>query len=111
MQPHGTEHFKLSTDRFFIVERFFGLTMDNANRHGSFTSVQHMIKRIDHFVTHYQDCKPFVWTTTADSILAKLARLCARSSRNGTLVSSAVPQFAAFYSIAMDERPIAPLWK
>jgi putative transposase len=64
-----------------LVERFFGLITDKAIRRGSFTSVKQMIKRIDHFVAHYnQNCKPFVWTATADSILAKLARLCARIS-------------------------------
>lgn len=64
-----------------LVERFFGLITDKAIRRGSFTSVKQMIKRIDHFVAHYnRNCKPFVWTATADSILAKLARLCARIS-------------------------------
>ena len=37
-----------------------------------------VIARIHHFVDHYnQNCKPFVWTATAESILAKLQRLCA----------------------------------
>lgn len=63
------------------VERFFGLITDKAIRRGSFGSVKQLIKRIDHFVAHYnQDCKPFTWTATADSILAKLSRLCARIS-------------------------------
>src|SRR3954462_8014438 len=48
-------------------------------RRGSFGSVKQLIKRIDHFVAHYnQNCKPFTWTATAESILAKLERLCAR---------------------------------
>jgi putative transposase len=64
-----------------LVERFFGLITDKAIRRGSFTSVRQLIKHIDHFVAHYnQNCKPFVWTATADSILAKLTRLCARIS-------------------------------
>lgn len=63
------------------VERFFGLITDKAIRRGSFGSVKQLIKRIDHFVAHYnQDCKPFTWTATADSILAKLSRLCERIS-------------------------------
>lgn len=63
------------------VERFFGLITDKAIRRGSFGSVTQLIKRIDHFVSHYnQDCKPFTWTATADSILAKLSRLCVRIS-------------------------------
>lgn len=63
------------------VERFFALITDKAIRRGSFTSVKQLVKRIDHFVAHYnQNCKPFTWTATADSILAKLQRLCERIS-------------------------------
>ena len=32
---------------------------------------------------HNQTCKPFAWTATADSILAKLHRLCSRISGTG----------------------------
>ena len=33
--------------------------------------------KIDAYVTHYNlHGRPFVWTATADSILAKLKRLC-----------------------------------
>jgi putative transposase len=63
------------------VERFFALITDKAIRRGSFGSVKQLVQRIDQFVTHYnQDCKPFMWTATADSILAKLQRLCERIS-------------------------------
>jgi putative transposase len=63
------------------VERFFGLITDKAIRRGSFTSVRQLIQRIDHFVASYnQDCQPFRWTATADSILEKLQRLCVRIS-------------------------------
>ena len=66
-----------------LVERFFAHISDKAIRRGSFPSVRDLIAKIDHFVTHYnQTCKPFVWTATADSILAKLQRLCSRI--NGT---------------------------
>ena len=66
-----------------LVERFFALISDKTIRRGSFRSVRDLVAKIDHFVTHYnQTCKPFVWTATADSILAKLQRLCARI--NGT---------------------------
>ncbi|MGH7179251.1 MAG: IS630 family transposase [Tepidisphaeraceae bacterium] len=67
-----------------LVERFFALITDKAIRRGSFTSVKQLVRKIDHFVTHYnQNCKPFIWTATADSILAKLQRLCARISGTG----------------------------
>ena len=66
------------------VERFFGLITDKAIRRGSFKSVRQLIKRIDHFVQSYNtDCQPFRWTATADSILAKLERLCSRISGTG----------------------------
>jgi putative transposase len=66
-----------------LVERFFAHISDKAIRRGSFHSVRDLVAKIDHFVTHYnQSCKPFVWTATAESILAKLQRLCSRI--NGT---------------------------
>lgn len=64
-----------------LVERFFALITDKAIRRGSFRSVKELIAKIDHFVHHHnQNCSPFVWTATADSILAKLQRLCQRIS-------------------------------
>ena len=66
-----------------LVERFFAHLSDKAIRRGSFGSVRDLIARIDHFVTHYnRTCRPFLWTASADSILAKLQRLCSRI--NGT---------------------------
>jgi putative transposase len=66
------------------VERFFALITEKAIRRGSFSSVKDLIGKIGHFVTHYNNhCKPFVWTATADSILAKLERLTSRISGTG----------------------------
>ena len=66
-----------------LVERFFAHISDKAIRRGSFRSVRDLAAKIDRFVSHYnQTCKPFVWTASADSILAKLQRLCSRI--NGT---------------------------
>ena len=63
------------------VERFFGLITDKAIRRGSFKSVRQLIERIDLFIqNHNANCQPFRWTATAESILAKLERLCARIS-------------------------------
>jgi putative transposase len=63
------------------VERFFALITDKAIRRGSFGSVKQPIKRIDQFVSHYnENYKPFAWTASADSILEKLHRLCSRIS-------------------------------
>jgi len=66
------------------VERFFALITDKAIRRGSFASVRELVSKIDHFISHYnQSCRPFVWTATADSILAKLQRLCQRINGTG----------------------------
>jgi putative transposase len=66
------------------VERFFALVTGKAIRRGSFGSVRQLVNRIDQFVSHYnQNCEPFMWTATADSILAKLQRLCTRISGTG----------------------------
>lgn len=66
------------------VERFFGLITDKAVRRGSLSSVRQLIQRIDQFVAHYnQGCTPFIWTATADSILAKLQQLRERICGTG----------------------------
>ena len=58
------------------VERWFGLITQRAIRRGSFDSVPDLKRKINEFVKHYnQHPKPFMWTATADSILAKLERL------------------------------------
>ena len=67
-----------------LVERFFALITNKAIRRGSFRSVRDLIGKIDHFVSNYNhSCRPFVWTATADSIIAKLQRLCARIGGTG----------------------------
>jgi transposase len=60
------------------IERWFGLITQQAIRRGSFSSVKELVRKIDHFVEHYNaHTRPFVWTATAESILAKVERLCA----------------------------------
>jgi transposase len=59
------------------VERWFGLITHQAIRRGSFRNVKELVQKIDGYVAHYNlHRRPFVWTATADSILAKLQRLC-----------------------------------
>jgi putative transposase len=59
------------------VERWFGLITQQAIRRGSFRNVRDLIRKIDNYVTHYNAAsRPFIWTATADSIFAKLQRLC-----------------------------------
>jgi hypothetical protein len=59
------------------VERWFALITNQAIRRGSFDSVNELKRQINAFVDNYnQHPKPFAWTATAESIFAKLERLC-----------------------------------
>ena len=50
---------------------------------GSFRTVRELIRRIERFIVHYNSAaRPFSWTATADSILAKVERLA--KAINGT---------------------------
>jgi putative transposase len=63
------------------VERWFALITQKAIRRGSFRSVKELVAKIEQFVAAYNTkAKPFVWVATADSILAKIERLCGRIS-------------------------------
>jgi len=58
-----------------LVERFFGTLTDKAIRRGVFHSVPDLIAAIEHYLeANNADPKPFVWTASAESILAKVRR-------------------------------------
>ena len=58
-----------------LVERWFRELTDKRLRRGSFNSVADLIAAIEEYLTiHNEDQKPFVWTATADSSLAKVRR-------------------------------------
>ena len=59
------------------VEICFNIITQKAIRRGTFRSIKYLIDKIKLFVDHYnKNSKPFMWTATADSILAKIERLC-----------------------------------
>ena len=58
-----------------LVERWFRELTDKALRRGSFNSVPDLITAIEAYLeAHNDDPNPFVWTATAESILAKVRR-------------------------------------
>jgi len=58
------------------VERWFGKITQQAIRRGSFKNVTDLVNRIEAYVSEYnKNPKPFSWTATSDSILAKIKRL------------------------------------
>ncbi len=66
------------------VEIWFRRITQKAIRRGTFRSVPELVQKIDQFVhSSNAQARPFVWTATADSIFAKLQRLCERISGTG----------------------------
>jgi putative transposase len=63
------------------VEIWFHRITQQAIRRGTFSRVKDWVKKIDHYVKKSnRQAQPFVWTATADSIFAKVERLCERIS-------------------------------
>ncbi len=63
------------------MEIWFSIITRQAIRRGSFRKVSELVERIERYTAKWNaNAKPFVWTATADSILAKVKRLCERIS-------------------------------
>jgi putative transposase len=63
------------------VETWFNIITQQAIRRGTFRSVKELVAMIEQYVQRYnKHPQPFIWTATADSILAKIERLCQRIS-------------------------------
>ena len=66
---------KRQADRLNLVERWFRELTDKNIRRGSFPSVPDLVASIEHYLeVNNDDPTPYVWTATAESILAKVAR-------------------------------------
>jgi transposase len=58
-----------------LVERWFRELTDKALRRGVFRSVPDLIAKIEEYLdAHNDNPQPFIWTATAEEILAKVAR-------------------------------------
>jgi|SRR5262245_40390977 len=67
-----------------MVERWFALLTDKQIRRGVFRSTQQLEQTIRNYIdTYNEQPKPFVWSKTADEILASVARFCKRTSETG----------------------------
>ena len=63
------------------VEIWFNRITQQAIRRGTFRSVKELVEKIDRYAQNSNhQARPFVWTATADSIFAKVERLCERIS-------------------------------
>ena len=60
-----------------LVERWFATLTERQLRRGVHRSTRELETALKHYLTlHNQEPKPFVWTKTADEILANVARFC-----------------------------------
>ena len=67
-----------------LVERWFATLTERQLRRGVHRSTQELEAALRRYVeTYNQDPKPFVWTKTADQILAAVARFCKRTYDSG----------------------------
>lgn len=67
-----------------MVERWFADLTSRQIRRGVHRSTAALEQAIEHYLrTHNDDPRPFVWTKTADEILASVARFCHRISESG----------------------------
>jgi transposase len=76
-----------------LVERFFGLITEDAIRRGAFKSVAELEATIENYLKNHNAAPtPFVWTKTADVILAKVdrARETLATVKSGNQVSESV---------------------
>ncbi len=67
-----------------LVERWFATLTDKQLRRGVHRSTRQLEAAISHYIeVTNEGPKPFVWTKTADEILASVARFCHRISNSG----------------------------
>jgi transposase len=67
-----------------LVERWFALLTEQQLRRGIFRSTHTLETTIRSYIdSHNKQPKPFIWTKTADEILASVARFCQRTLETG----------------------------
>lgn len=80
MHPRFHFHFVPTYSSWLnLVERWFAMLTEEALRRGVHRSTVALERAIRHYIeVHNEDPKPFIWTKTADEILAGVARHCQR---------------------------------
>jgi hypothetical protein len=80
MDNYGTHKTPLIKNWLNLVERWFAELTTKQVRRGTHRSVSQLEAAIREFIdAHHADPKPFVWTKTADEILASIARFAQRT--------------------------------
>lgn len=83
--PHFHVHFTPTGATWLnLVERFFAAITEKQIRRGVHRSTRELETAIYRYIEHQnQSPKPFIWTKTADQILATVARFCERTLDSG----------------------------
>jgi transposase len=84
-RPRFHAHFTPTSASWInMVERWFAALTEKQIRRGTHRSVRQLETAIkDYLRLSNNSPKPFVWTKTADDILASVARFCSRTSETG----------------------------
>jgi transposase len=84
-RPRYHLHFTpTSTSWLNLVERWFAALTEKQLRRGVFRSTRELEEAIMAYLERHNEApKPFIWTKTADEILASIARFCKRTSDSG----------------------------
>jgi transposase len=84
-RPRFQVHFTPTSASWInLVERWFAALTEKQIRRGVHRSVNQLEAAIKEYLSiTNQTPRPFVWTKTADEILASVARFCARTSETG----------------------------
>lgn len=84
-RPRFQVHFTPTSASWInLVERWFGLLTEKQVRRGAHRSTHELEAAIYHYLEATNEHpKPFIWTKTADEILANVARFCLRTSETG----------------------------
>lgn len=83
--PRFKVHFTPTSSSWLnLVERWFSLLSERQIKRGTHRSTFELERAIRSYLdTHNKNPKPFIWTKTADEILASVARFCTRISDSG----------------------------
>jgi transposase len=83
--PRVVTHFTPTSASWLnMVERFFRDISENRIKRDSFTNVVDLEQAIEQYIEHHNKTpKPFIWTATADDILAKVTRAKAALAHAG----------------------------
>lgn len=84
-RPRYHVHFTPTSSSWLnLVERWFAALTEKQLRRGVFHSTRELELAIIRYVEQHNDApRPFIWTKTADQILATIARFCQRISNSG----------------------------